>query len=237
MGDPRAGPVRVWARGLVVLVPLLAAGLACGQSSPTAVGNVVVPTLITLPPVWTPTWDGKPSPVPGWILFPGNGVELWLPPTYEGGDPVARTQELIDLIAAVPGYEDLAEVLQEDPGAYRLLAVDTAGGSVIGVTLKDVPADMPMNNYVESWVAAVLRQTPGASLVEKGIVQFREQDTGRVILEFAVQDETSWQLSYVVRREAQVWTFNFAAIQGDFYQTQPVFEQSMQSMQFLPTDE
>jgi hypothetical protein len=225
------------ARAVLVTFALLGAGFTCEQSAPTVVGNVVVPTIITLPPAWTPTWDGKPSPVPGWGLLQGNAVELWLPSTYAGGDPVTRTQFLTDLIAQVPEYQSVGELLLQNPDMYHLLAIDTASRSMVGVTLEDVPADVAMSDHVERWVAQVLRQNPGSSQVEKGIVQFREQETGRVILELVVQDKSLWQLSYLVRREAQVWTFNFTAVKEDFYQTQPVFEQSIQSMQFLPTEE
>lgn len=232
----REGAMKAAVRGGLVVIVLASAVIACGQAAPTVIGNVVEPTLIALPPAWTPTWDGKPSPIPGWALVSGSGVELQLPTSYDGGNPEVRTQELIDLVSTAPGYEDLAELLRENPVAFRLLAMDLGTGSIVAVTDKDVPPEMPMAEYVDGWAAAVLRLSPGSSVIEKGIVQFREQETGRVILEFVVENESSWQLCYLVRREAQVWVFNFAAAKEDFYQIQPIFEQSIQSMQFLPLE-
>jgi hypothetical protein len=226
------------ARAILAVVAVLVALLACDPlATPTVQGNVVVPTIITLPPAWTPTWDGKPSPIPGWALVSGNGVELQLPTSYDGGNPEARTQFLIDLVSRVPGYEELAELLRENPVAYQLLAMDVATGSIVAVTRTDVPPEMRMADYVDGWVDAVRRLSPGSSEVDRQIVQFREQETGRVVMEFVVEDQSSWQLSYLVRRDAEVWTFNFGALKDDFYQIQPVFEQSMQSMQFLPIGE
>ncbi len=226
--------MRPFARTFLILIPLLAVGLACGQAAPTVVGNVVAVTPINLPPVWTPTWNGLPSPVPGWAAIPGNGVELSLPTDYDGGDPVARAQELADLLSTVPEYADIAEAVRQNPEAYRLLALDDATGSIVAVTLKDVPADMPMTEYLDGWTQAVLDLTPGSSVVEKGIVQFRDDEAGRVILEFNVQGTSSWQLCYIVRQGTQIWTFNFGATKEDFYQLQPIFEQSIQTMRFLP---
>lgn len=222
------------ARLLVLLLPIVSAGLACGQAAPTVVGNVVPVTAITLPPVWTPTWNGLPSPIPGWVVVPGNGVELSLPAGYDGGDPVARAQELADLVSTVPEYADIAEAVRQNPAAYRLLAMDGSTGSILAVTVKDVPPDMPMSDYVDLWIQAVLELAPGSSLVDKGVVQFRNDDAGRVILEFNVQGSSSWQLCYIVRRESQIWTFNFGAVKEDFYQLQPIFEQSLQTLRFLP---
>jgi hypothetical protein len=112
--------------------------------------------------------------------------------------------------------------------------MDEATGSILAVTVKDVPAEMSMQDYVEGWTKAVLELAGGSSIVDQGIVQFRDDDAGRVILEFNVQGESSWQLCYIVRREAQIWTFNFGALKEDFYQLQPIFEQSMQTMRFVP---
>jgi len=226
--------VRSAARLLAFLVAMVGAGMACGQTGPTVIGNVVPVTAITLPPVWTPTWNGLPSPVPGWVVLAGTGVELSLPASYQGGDPVTRTQELIDLIAQVPGNEALVELVRTSPAAYRLLAIDETGGSIVAVTLKDIPPEIGMADYVDGWTRALLDQTSGASLIDKGIVQLQQQDAGRVIFEFVVPSGTSWQLSYVVRREAQIWSFHFAAAKDEFYQMQPIFEQSIQTLRFPP---
>lgn len=226
--------MRTAARVLVTVLPLLAVGLACGQASPTLVGNVVPVTAITLPPAWTPTWNGQPSAVPGWVLVAGNGVELWLPGEYDGGDPVGRAQEMADLLSTMPGYADMAEAVRQNPEGFRLLAVDDTSGSILGVSLKEVPPDMPMSEYVDAWSQAVVDLTPGSSVVEKRVVQFRNGDAGRAILEFNVQGSFSWQLSYILRREEQIWTFNFGAAKEDFYQLQPIFEQCMQTVSFLP---
>jgi hypothetical protein len=225
------------ARAVLVTFALLGAGFTCEQSAPTVVGNVVVPTLITLPPAWTPTWDGKPSPIPGWALVSGNGVELLLPTSYFGGDPVPRADELTNLVDTLPPYAWLADLVRADPAAYALLAVNPAGGAVVTISVQEVPVDRAMESYIETWITNASRQTPGTTVIEKNTVQFREQSTGRLILELVVQDKSLWQLSYLVRREAQVWAFSFAAVKEDFYQIQPVFEQSIQSMKFLPTEE
>jgi len=216
-------------------VGLAFAVLACATTSaPTVVGNVVEVTPLNLPPVWTPTWNGLPSPVPGWAAIPGNGIELSLPTSYDGGDAVALAQELADQIATLPEYADLAEAVRQNPEGYRLLAIDRQTGSIIAVTLKDVPSSMPMSDYVDGWTKAVLQLSPGSAVIDQGLVQFRDAEAGRVIVEFNVQGSSSWQLCYIVRQGEQIWTFNFGAAKEDFYQLQPIFEQSLQTLRFLP---
>jgi hypothetical protein len=136
----------------------------------------------------------------------------------------------------MPEYAAIAEAVRQNPEAYRLLAVDDATGSIVAVTLKDVP-EVAMADYVDGWVQAALNLAPGSSLIEKSVVHFREGQAGRAILEFNVQGASTWQLSYMVRQGSQIWTLNFSAAKEDFYLLQPIFEQSLQTVRFLSPPE
>jgi hypothetical protein len=88
VGD-RLGRFKVSLTGAIgaLVVPLLVAAMACSTSTqPQAVGPL---PSFTMPPEWTPTPGSLAVSVDGWTTFSGNGVELMLPPSYEGGDPVA----------------------------------------------------------------------------------------------------------------------------------------------------
>lgn len=61
-------------------------------------------TPVVLPAEWTPT-PSEPTPIPGWKVFLGEGVELALPEFFEGGDPIARREELLELVRSLgPDY-------------------------------------------------------------------------------------------------------------------------------------
>jgi hypothetical protein len=74
--------------GAVVVLfgfPLLAAALACGSTTPP---KVIAPLPeFTMPPE-SPTPEPEVFAVEGWQTLSGNQIELMLPPSYEGGDPV-----------------------------------------------------------------------------------------------------------------------------------------------------
>ena len=219
-------------RAVLIAIPLLAAVLACGTTAPA---SVVAPLpSFTMPPEWTPTPEFAPAAVPGWGMFTGDGIELMLPPSYEGGDPVALAEELAALLAEVPQYAAIAEAVRENPGGYRLLTIDRETGSVVAVTTGSVPAAVSMTEYVDKFSAAVIEQAPGSALIQKGVIPFRDGEAGWMLFEFAVEDAVSWQLSYAVRRGDQVWDINYGALREDYPGLQPIFDQSLQTVHFVP---
>ena len=219
-------------RAVLIAFPLLAAVLACGTTAPA---SVVAPLPgFTMPPEWTPTPEFVPAAVPGWEAFAGRGLELMLPPGYEGGDPVALAEELAALLAEVPQYAAIAEAIRNDPGGYRLLTIDRETGSIVAVTAGSVPAAISMTEYVDKFSAAVVEQIPGSALIQKGVIPFRDGEAGWMLFEFAVEDAVSWQLSYAVRRGDQVWDINYGALREDYPSLQPIFDQSLQTVHFVP---
>lgn len=219
-------------RAVLIAFPLLAAVPACGTTAPP---SVVAPLpKFTMPPEWTPTPEFAPAAVPGWGMFTGDGIELMLPPSYEGGDPVALAEELAALLAEVPQYAAIAEVIRQDPSGYRLLTIDRETGSVVAVTASSVPGAVSMTEYVDKFSAAVVEQAPGSALIQKGVVPFRDGEAGWMLFEFDVEDAVSWQLSYAVRRGDQVWDINYGALREDYPGLQPIFDQSLQTVHFVP---
>jgi hypothetical protein len=211
---------------------LRAVRFACGTTAPTqALGPA--PGL-TLPPAWTPTAYIPPGFAEGWSTLTGNGVELMLPTSYEGGDPTALTQELMDLLDESPATASFADAIRQNPAGYRLLAIDRSNDSIVAVTVRDVPAEVSMSEYVEAIGAAIVEQIPGTSILDKGVLAFREGEASWLLLEFVLEEEASWQLSYGVRQGDQVWNFNYAGAREDYPQLQPIFDQSLQTIRFLP---
>jgi len=215
-----------------VILPLILASAACGTTAPTqALGPA--PGL-TLPPAWTPTAYIPPGFAEGWATFTGNGVELMLPASYEGGDPTALSQELLDLLDESPATASIADAIRQNPAGYRLIAIDRSTDSIVAVTVRDVPIEVSMSEYVESIGAAIVEQIPGVSVLDKGVVAFREGEASWLLLEFVLDEDASWQLSYGVRQGSQVWNFNYAGAREDYPQLQPAFDQSLQTVRFLP---
>jgi len=91
-----------------------------------------------------------------------------------------------------------------------------------------------MSEYADAVGAEIVQQTAGASVLQQGVVPFREGEAGWLLVEFVLGEEASWQLSYGIRQGDRVWNFSYAADRQDYPQLQPLFDQSLQTVKFLP---
>jgi serine/threonine-protein kinase len=221
------------ARPLAALaLALLAAGVACGSTAPP---KVIAPLPgFTMPPEWTPTPEPAIVSVPGWQTLSGDQIELMLPPSYEGGNPVVLGEELADVIDDNPATVDIAQAIRDNPAGYRLLAIDRETGSIVAVTAREVPTSVSITEYVDKVSEAMLEEAPGSALIQKGVVPFREGEAGWMLFEFTGDDGVGWQLTYAVRHGDFVWNFNFGAVREDYPLLQPIFDQSLQTVVFTP---
>jgi hypothetical protein len=192
-------------------------------------------TPIGLPVAWTPT-PSEPTPVPGWKIFTGEGVELALPANFEGGDPIARREELIELVRSLgPEYETYVETVEQNPTGMVLVVFDLESAeSIVGVTLREVPPEMKLDEYVNGLLGALVEQIPGTSVVDRSEVQRDEDRIGRVILEFATGEAISRQLTFVVLEGGKVWTVSYASPFDRFEEMLPTFDLSMLTFKYSP---
>jgi hypothetical protein len=190
-------------------------------------------TPIGLPVEWTPT-PSEPTPVPGWKAFTGGGVELSLPANFEGGDPVARRDELLELIRSLgPEYESYVETVEQNPTGMILTVFDLeSAGSIVGVTLRDVPSEMMLDEYLNGLLGAIVEQIPGTSVIDRSVVQRDEDRIGRVVLEFDTGEAISRQLTFVILDGGNVWTVSYASPYDRFEQMLPIFDLSILTFKY-----
>jgi hypothetical protein len=207
----------------------------CGQfgSKPAPISNA---TPVVLPPKWTETVAVQKSPSPGWEVFTGEGVELWLPDSFEGGDPIQRREELIEMVRSLgPEYDSYLQAVESSPTGMVLVCFDLeVSGTIVGITKRDIPAELSLDQYLDGLSEALVTEIPGTSIVERSIKQFDRFDAGRLVIEFDTGEAVSRQLTYIVLEGGIVWTISYASPLDQFTELVPVFEESIASFKYSP---
>ncbi|MCK5633687.1 MAG: hypothetical protein KAI06_01300 [Anaerolineales bacterium] len=197
-------------RNLILLICLLSlsTALGCGQaatSQPTA------------------------TPIPGWEKFEGDGVELWLPESYEGG-----TREDMEMINEAirslgPEFEQAVQAVEQNPSMFIIWAIDSDIGDSGGVTNVSVMKEkliyaFPIDNLIDE----VIKELPAQwQVVERGIVSLENYQAGRVVVEATISDFSVKQLGYYIKDGNTMWLISFGSLAEDFDQRLPVFELSI----------
>lgn len=219
---------RVLLCGLVVVSTLLACALM------PKVARTPNLTPLVLPPKWTESTDIEETPSPGWEVFTGVGVELWLPDSFEGGDPVERREELLAMVRSLgPEYESYVRAVEESPTGMVLVAFDLETlGTIVGVTKREIPPEITLEEYIVGLSDAFVSEIPGTSVIERSVVQLDQFEAGRIVLEFVTGEAVSRQLTYVILEEGLVWTVSYASPLDQYAPLVPVFEESISSFQY-----
>jgi hypothetical protein len=208
---------------------------SCGGSATQPFGTLVYTTPNPLPAAWTPT-TAAPTPILGWDLYRGVDVEIWLPESFVGGDPVARREELLEIArAAGAGYEAIVQSLEEQPENLLFYSWELPQYQmVVGVTRHDAPPEISVEIYLEEWVDAVLGQVPAFGEISKGPVTIGGETVGRAVMDLTQQGAVTRQISYLFKEEGTVWVLGYGFPSERYTELAPVVELSVQTFRRGP---
>lgn len=134
-----------------------------------------------------------------------------------------------------PEYESYVETVEQNPSGMILVVFDLESAeSIVGVTRREIPPEMTLDEYMNGLLSAIVEQVPGSSVIERSAVRMDEELIGQVVFEFVTEDAISLQLSFIVIDGGKVWTVSYASPLDRFVEMLPTFQLSMQTFRYLP---
>jgi len=191
----------------------------------------------TQPPIPTPL--PTPTPLPGWQMFAGDGVSLWLPESYVGGDPATEREAItFQLRNLGSNFDQIAEIEQQfPPPPYALFAFDTQVGEATSPTTVQVSHESLESNpaiTMDEYLNLLLQKLPpDARLVDRRLEAIRNSEAGRLFVEYRFTDLGldlfRKRAIYAVRVGHTMWVVQYITERDDFQERWPVFESSIQT--------
>ena len=180
-------------------------------------------------PVAVPTIEIMPTSIPGWEKFEANGVELWLPESYDGGNLKEDLQTVVEKIKSLgPEYENMANVIEQNPDMFAIWAFDSnigASGSLTStaITFEKVMSVVTIDTYLD----AASSQLPASFVVtDRQIVKLNGYDAGRLVIEFSITGTNGKELMYAIKNGNTFWVITYGTGADEFDQRLPEFEKS-----------
>lgn len=170
-----------------------------------------------------------PTSIPGWEKFEANGVELWLPESYDGGNLKEDLQTVVEKIKSLgPEYENMANVIEQNPDMFAIWAFDSnigASGSLTStaITFEKVMSVVTIDTYLD----AASSQLPASFVVtDRQIVKLNGYDAGRLMIEFSITGTNGKELMYAIKNGNTFWVITYGTGADEFDQRLPEFEKS-----------
>ena len=178
------------------------------------------------------------SPSASWKFIKGNGVEISLPSSYEGGNP-SNKQDLNALASKLktinPEYEQRIAAIKQNPNAIALLAFDTQNNQSgfltnVNVTTQSVENGTTLDKYLQ---AATQQLTTQYDILERKVVLLGKEKVGRIITQPKTSGAPIKQLFYIVPQGNRFWLITYSTSKTEFDQRLPNFEKSIRTFKLV----
>jgi hypothetical protein len=209
-----------------------------GTDTPAVVAATpsITPSPTTIPSqTLTPTITPTPTetPIPGWSTIMGDGVSLWLPDSWLGGNPQDDLDRL--LADAAPEVRQYAVVLEENRSAINLWAYDTASSGSFHLTNVNIGKETVDDAVtVDIYMDAIDRNLPeNFTVIGRQLMDLLDRQGGRIFIDVNVNGLIIREVMYIIKVGDLMWLVTFAAESDVFDAQLPIIEMSMQTMEFV----
>lgn len=191
---------------------------------------------VAAPPLATPTPTLTLLPaetaIPGWARYEGNGASLWLPERYVGGDLSKDLNPVLErLLALGPEYEEMAQAIQQNPGAMALWAFDPEvndGGLLTNVNV--VQEEGLPSVTAADYVDVLTEQLPADfSVTSRTAVSLDGYEGQQMVIESSLGGAEIVQMSYVVKEGDAIWAITYSTPADEYAGRLPTFERSVRT--------
>jgi hypothetical protein len=193
---------------------------------------------LTPVPTQTPAPTPTPAPtsIPGWEKFPGAGVELWLPESFEGGD-LSKDLDVITSKLKTLGsdFEQIAASIEQNPSMFAFWAFDSDIKSNFLTNVNVVTEKVVSAITVDTYMDATEKSLPESfKIIDRKTVKLDRYQAGRLIVTVAMPNVTAKESIYIIKEDNIMWLITYATSEAEFDTRQPMFEQSANT--FTVTD-
>jgi hypothetical protein len=201
-------------------------------------------TTATLAPTSTlaPTGTAVPSPEAplapaGFKKFSGEGMEIWLPEAFIGGNLSTDLDLIIaNLKNLGPQFEQMAAQIEQNRSMFKLWAFDNRTAQtnfLVNVSVANQPVLSGVT--VESVMSATAEMLPASfTVVEQKLLTTGAYEMGRLIIDAEIQGVRAREALYFIKDGSTLWLVTCASGRDDFAQHLVEFEQAVATFKALP---
>ena len=186
-------------------------------------------------------------PLPGWTAIKGEGVALFLPQSFVGGNPGRDLDKITEQLKAIdPNYEQKLLGITRNPTAVALLAFDTQGfnnqnqsstsniavPTNINITSQTMPKDVTVSSLMDNSSQQITKEY---QVSEQKIITINQQEVAKIVATTSNSNPKIKQLFYLVPAPVRkkFWVVTYTTFSKDFDRLLPMFSESIKTLQFL----
>jgi len=230
-----------------------------GVSAPTPT-TVFLPRTVTFAPIPTATWTILPTrtptqeptatatatvtftptpsplptatPPPGWKKLESATIELWVPSSFVGGDPIKDKGAIVNVLRALGSeYISSYSVVEQHADVFLLYALDSKIGNTGLITTLSVTFNRLLpSGLIDQTQSGVAWQLPRQTIVldKRNVRLYYAAE--RTIAEAAAHNNRVRYLIYTIKSTNYAWVLAFATPEDEYFSRFATFEQIAQTI-------
>jgi hypothetical protein len=179
-----------------------------------------------------------PQDIPAdWKRFANDGVEIRVPPTWDGGIPATEWADIVLRMRKVSdGFNRLADDLKDDPQPCGIWAYDQ--GQSAEITMTELCINKitdPQEDLAKKYKEVVTSKLPTGMLIEYKEYQIDAYSAYRVVMEYSEPNtNVTWWFSYNLIYDGKTYWVLFLGTHINQYLTRyPDFEKIIHTFRVL----
>ena len=212
----------------------------CGDnaSSQSPAATEPIPTTQPTPtPEPTPTVQPTATPIPGWEKFKGGGIEVWLPESYDGGNLAEDVDVVVQSLRDLgPDYEQIAQMIEQNPSIYVIWAFDSAVGTSGFLTNMNITTQQVLSAVtVDTYLDAAVQQLPADfQVASRETLTLAGRPAARLTIDFTIPGVSGKEAMYVIKDGTTMWAVTYGTGAEEWEQRLSDFEQSIRTLVIQP---
>jgi hypothetical protein len=185
----------------------------------------------TRPPVPTAT------PPPGMRKLESAQIELWVPNSFVGGEPIKEKDAILKVLRAWGSeYASGFKVIEQNPTAFAIYAIDSQLGSSGLVTTISITVNQIVSTSAgDTLQGGIKLQLPlQYGVLDRRNVGLAYYAAERMVADSIYQGIRTRQLVYTIKSQNTAWVVLYSTTEDEFFARLPAFEQSVLSLRFKP---
>jgi hypothetical protein len=184
----------------------------------------------TATPEPTPTSIAPMAPPAGWINFSSNGVSLYLPPEFIGGDAKDQRSETVNRINNMgKPYNSLSKDVQAAAPELVLFAVQKEEAAPAVITTMWAFADMyPPDYSLEDYLNQdIFKLSSSGMVTEKKKMTILGHEALRVVMQTRSGGWDVVTVWYAIKDDIYFWRIIYTSSLNDYFTKQDIFTRSI----------
>ncbi|MBM3129362.1 MAG: hypothetical protein FJ009_12150 [Chloroflexi bacterium] len=198
---------------------------ALPTSTDTPVPTATHTPTITLVPTRTPLPTATPPP--GWKKMESATAELWVPASFNGGDPIKDKDAIVKSLRAFgPEYANSYRTIEQNANVFLLYALDSRiGGTGLLTTVSVTINRLLPSGLIDPNQSGVAAQLPRQMLTLDARNAALYYAAERTVSVSEAQNNRVRHLIYTIKSTNHAWVLAFSTPEDEFFPRLATFEQ------------